>query len=163
MFDFQRLAEEQRYRLPSDVEWSAAVGLSNENGDTPKERDMKIKGVYPWGSEWPPPSGVGNFADASYKAAGGYEIPGYRDGYATTSPVGTFSANRPGLYDLAGNVWEWCDDWYDHEEKARVLRGGSWGVSVSGFLLSSGRSDDAPDDRGNGVGFRVVLVVASAR
>ena len=158
-----RLSDDQRYRLPTDVEWSTAVGLSNESGDTPKERDMKIKGVYPWGTEWPPPSRAGNFADASSKAAFDWGIAGYSDGYATTSPVGSFPANRHGLYDLAGNAWEWCDDWYDHEEKARVLRGGSWLINGADFLLSSGRYNHAPDYRFNFIGFRVVLVVASAR
>ena len=124
---------------------------------------VTFKDVYPWGSEWPPPSISGNFADASFKAAGGWEIPGYSDGYATTSPVGSFLANRQGLYDLAGNVWEWCDDWFDHEEKARVLRGGSWYFGVPGLLLSSCRNYFAPDNRNNNIGFRVVLVVASAR
>ena len=160
-----RLSADQRYRLPTDLEWSAAVGLRGETGDTPKERDRKVKDVYPWGTEWPPPSGAGNFADASAKSAFnmGWAMADYRDGYASTAPVGSFSTNRSGLCDLSGNVWEWCDDSYDLEEKGRVLRGGSWANVARDLLLSSRRLHYAAGRRDVNVGFRCVLVVSSAR
>ncbi|MBL68693.1 MAG: hypothetical protein CMO74_09655 [Verrucomicrobiales bacterium] len=50
----------QQYRLPTDAEWSMAVGLGQEKGNTPLEKDEGIKGVYPWGKEWPPPKGAGS-------------------------------------------------------------------------------------------------------
>ena len=50
------------YRLPTDAEWSIAVGLDHETGDTPKDKNEKIKGVYPWGTQWPPPQGAGNYS-----------------------------------------------------------------------------------------------------
>jgi hypothetical protein len=111
----EKLASQQEYRLPKEAEWSVAVGLGQEPGKTPQERDGKIKGQYPWGSQWPPPRGVGNCAP-SLKA----------DDFDYTSPMGRFAANRYGLYDLSGNVWEWCEDYYDGKSGGRVLRGESW-------------------------------------
>ncbi|MFM8421862.1 MAG: SUMF1/EgtB/PvdO family nonheme iron enzyme [Verrucomicrobiota bacterium] len=156
------LPANRRYRLPTDLEWSAAVGLPREQGATPKERDSKIPDVYPWGTQWPPPRGAGNFADVTSRDRLGITsgfIQGYDDGFATTSPVGSFPATRIGIHDLAGNVWEWCEDWYDTDQKFRVLRGGSWYVGDPRDLLSSFRVGDEPDERGVNVGFRVVLGV----
>ena len=50
-----KLDKNQGYRLPTDQEWSQAVGLPEESGSTPKEKSGRIKDVYPWGREWPPP------------------------------------------------------------------------------------------------------------
>ncbi|MBX3730973.1 MAG: SUMF1/EgtB/PvdO family nonheme iron enzyme [Verrucomicrobiae bacterium] len=149
-----RLSPQQHYRLPTDLEWSRAVGLPAERGSNPKERDKKNGGVYPWGSQWPPPAGAGNYADQSTKTQFNdlAVIDSYRDGFATTAPVGSFAGNPLGLFDLGGNVWEWCDDWYDGEQKWRVLRGGSLFNSDPRFLLSLYRN--------NNIGFRVVLVSA---
>lgn len=147
-----RLSTEQSYRLPSDLEWSAAVGLEKESGGTPEKRDMKVKGIYPWGSKWPPPKGVGNY-DPSLQV----------DDHKETSPVGSFEANQYGLYDLGGNVWEWCEDWWNAEKKYRVLRGASWHSSNPDYLLSSSRSDVTPGIRYGRGGFRCVLVVESSR
>ena len=153
------------FRLPTDAEWSVAVGLPEESGGTPKDKDMKIKDVYPWGTTWPPPSGAGNYADQSckqkYPSSG--VIEGYADGYADTAPVGSFKPNQFGLYDLGGNVWEWCEDWYDSDQKGRVLRGGSWGNVYPAFLSSSCRDSSLPGNRYDGGGFRCVVgVVGSA-
>jgi hypothetical protein len=147
-----RISAKQSYRLPSDEEWSAAVGLEKEGGSTPKERHTKVQGVYPWGTKWPPPNGAGNY-DPSLKV----------DDYENTSPAGSFEANRYGIHDLGGNVWEWCQDWYDAEKKYRVLRGASWGVSGPDYLLSSCRVRVAPEARSDLSGFRCVLVMESSR
>ncbi len=157
-----RLTRQQFYRLPTDLEWSWAVGLPAEEGNTPKDRDMKIKGVYPWGTQWPPPAGAGNYADQSAKAqfSDFSGIDGYRDGFATTAPVGSFAANDTGLFDLGGNVWEWCEDGYDEDQKWRVLRGGSWSSYGPGPLLSSYRIYNPPGGRDLNFGFRVVCVSA---
>ena len=138
----------QSYRLPRDWEWSVAVGLNEPGAGNPREKDLKIGGMYPWGNQWPPPRGAGNFAKSLNT-----------DDYEHTSPVGSFAANALGLYDMGGNVWQWCDDWYDGEEKLRVLRGGSWGILFSdNHLLSSCRQSYKPDLRNDIFGFRVVLV-----
>ena len=52
---------------------------------------------------------------------------GFADGFARTSPVGSFAANPLGFFDLGGNAWEWCEDRFAPGGEARVLRGGSWG------------------------------------
>jgi formylglycine-generating enzyme required for sulfatase activity len=72
--------------------------------------------------------------------------------------------NKFGLYDVRGNVWEWCADWYDSSQKYRVLRGASWLNSGPTILAVSYRVSGTPGSRGNDVGFRCVLVGgASAR
>ena len=161
-----RLQPDQEYRLPTDAEWSVAVGLPKESGSTPKDKSEKIKDVYPWGTAWPPPSGAGNYADQSckqkYPSYG--VIEGYADGYADTAPVGSFKPNQFGLYDLGGNVLEWCEDWYDPATKSsRVLRGGSWNIGGPGLLLSSIRPDLTPVNRLSDFGFRVVLMEGGSR
>jgi hypothetical protein len=135
------------YRLPTDAEWSVAVGLDAEPGSTPKEKSGNIKGVYPWGTNWPPPSGAGNY-DPLFGV----------DNFTNTSPVGNFAANQYGLYDMGGNVWQWCEDWYDGDQVYRVLRGASWHGPYPALLLSSYRLYYTPDAGGHAVGFRCVLL-----
>lgn len=162
-----RLPAGYRYRLPTDLEWSAAVGLNGKHGETPAERSMKLPGVYPWGRAWPPPSGSGNFADETAGRRFGRPwgiIAGFTDGYATTSPVGGFQGLPEGMYDLSGNVWEWCEDRPGKDGDTRVLRGGSWRNADPDRLLSSYRADGDPVTGNGSIGFRVVLGVdGSAR
>ena len=84
------------------------------------------------------------------------------DTYANTAPVGSFKPNQLGLYDLGGNVWEWCEDWYDSEKEYRVLRGGSCSFPQQASVLSSYRSNNYPDYRNNSYGFRCVLGVGES-
>jgi formylglycine-generating enzyme required for sulfatase activity len=139
----------QSFRLPTDAEWSVAVGSTK----------------YPWGDEYPPPSGSGNYAE-KLKV----------DDYVNTSPVGTFKPNPAGLYDLSGNLREWCDDWYRKDlnsaellkiistladdgggMKFRVLRGASWGHEGTLYLASSTRGFGEPRRATPMDGFRCVM------
>jgi formylglycine-generating enzyme required for sulfatase activity len=138
----------QKYRLPTDAEWSVAVGLGRETGSTPEAKDMGVKDVYPWGKEWSPPKGAGNYGESLNV-----------DNYEYTSPAGSFGANKLGLHDMGGNVLEWCEDWYGPAR--RVLRGASWLNFSPDGLLSSYRNYYTPDSRIYIIGFRCVLVGGS--
>lgn len=134
-----RLPPGYHYRLPTEAEWDRAVGLD----DTSQAGDSKK--AYPWGEQWPPPQGVGNYA-ASLDV----------DSFSHTSPVTSFAANQFGLYDMGGNVWQWCAE--EPGPENRTARGGSWMSSTARELsLSTSRSDVAPVYRNPGYGFRCVL------
>ena len=85
-----KLKTGQRYRLPTDAEWSVAVGYGD--GNSPRKNTKGIKGVYPLGKEWSPPKRAGNY-DENLNA-GNFEY---------TSPAGNFAANKHGIHDLDGN------------------------------------------------------------
>ena len=153
----ERLDESQGYRLPSDTEWSAAAGIATEFGATPEERDGRVR-EFAWGKAWPPPPRAGNFADTSLKRPP--FIAGYNDGYAQTSPVGSFPANKAGLFDITGNVWQWVGESYHGGPQRKdwgVLRGGSWGTSKPDELRLGYRDVVDRGERDVIFGFRCVL------
>jgi len=158
----QWLSEEERrtYRLPTEAEWEFACRAGTttlySNGDDPE-------GLV----------SVANVADATLKK----KFPDFTcteadDGYPYTAPVGSFPPNPWGLYDMIGNVWEWCADWYDDkyyasspatdppgalESSSRVFRGGSW-YSSPCLCRPALRSRFMPESRYGNLGFRVAAV-----
>lgn len=149
------LPAHQFYRLPTDSEWSKAVGLPEESGKTPEARDMGVSDVYPWGNQWPPPPKAGNYTGE--ETGSDVAIKGYDDGYPWTSPAGSFPSNKFGLYDMGGNVWQWCMDAWNNDSKAKVLRGASWyNGALKLSLLSSCRVHASPDSSTDNYGFRIV-------
>jgi formylglycine-generating enzyme required for sulfatase activity len=154
------IAPDMMYRLPTDAEWSWAAGIGDrETGATPKTKDGKLKDLFPWGTQYPPPQGAGNFADQTahdYFTNWPY-IKSYTDGFVTTAPVGCFGPNGRGLYDLSGNAAEWCEDPYNGDSARRELRGGSWVNIGPKSLWSSARMPVSPNRFSVITGFRCVL------
>ncbi|MCB0518855.1 MAG: SUMF1/EgtB/PvdO family nonheme iron enzyme [Saprospiraceae bacterium] len=130
------------YRLPTEAEWEFAARS--------RGKDEKWAGT---NSE----SSLSTYANAT----------GSSDGYEYTAPVRSFRANGLGLYDMSGNVWEWCWDWkadYPSSSQtnphgpdsgsSRVLRGGSWDDGPS-YLRCAYRGNSIPDNRYGICGFRL--------
>lgn len=149
-------------RLPTEAEWERVAAWDDEAGKSLR---------YPWGDSF-----VGdnvNFCDASCKAP--QRNARYNDGFAETAPVTSFGngLSPSGIYDMAGNVWEWVSDWYDpgyyaQPEKSnpagpesgeeKVVRGGSW-YDTGNFTASAIRFPSAPDNADKTIGFRCAVAI----
>lgn len=145
-------------RLPTEAEWEYAA------------RCGKKGYKYSWGDGVPAGKTGGNIADESLKRVfKDWEIwDGFDDGFVFTAPVGAFEPNEFGLYDMTGNVWEWCQDWYDGnyykdsparnpvgptKGSLRVLRGSSW-YSNPSLVRCAMREGDNSVYRSSYIGFR---------
>jgi formylglycine-generating enzyme required for sulfatase activity len=132
------------YRLPTEAEWEYAC-RAGSTGEYPFDGDESGLGKYAW-----------------------YD----RNSDEKTHPVGQKEPNAWGLYDMLGNVWEWCWDWYDADyykksptedpsgassASCRVIRGGCWS-NVAWLCRPAIRSRDAPEIRDSYLGFRVAAV-----
>jgi serine/threonine protein kinase/formylglycine-generating enzyme required for sulfatase activity len=167
--DMKIIEKTDRYRLPTDEEWSRAAGLPPERGKDPAERNGRARGIYPWGYEWPPPKGVDNFADMTAARKGNLDkiIRGYEDRFPTLAAVTVLPANSKGFVGLAGNVSEWVDTDFESApaDKTKVMgtvRGGSWRSENPDELLSSARQAWPPTTRRYDLGFRIVLARGTA-
>jgi len=146
----KKLNMAQSYRLPTPAEWDAAVALiRTRKVDPTVDEKVEDERTFPWGMSWPPPPKAGNYAEG--------EIAGYEDGFPFTSPVGQFRPSGEGLYDLAGNVWEWCWDVQVRAEQEGILRGGSWAYFRPECLRSDYVYRVPADIRMPTVGFRCVF------
>ncbi len=139
--------EGQEYRLPTDVEWEYACRAGSSRR-------------YWHGDDAAGLVAVGNVADRTAQEDLGlpWGVSG-RDGYAVTAPVGSFRRNPFGLWDMHGNVWEWCEDPMIRVLGAagsseRVVRGGAWD-SRSEVARSANRNGARTDFACSNLGFRI--------
>jgi len=148
-------------RLPTEAEWEYVCRAGNA-------------GAYQWGDKPGAGQGWSNAADlTARKIFPDWTTFDWADKYVFTAPVGSFKPNAWGVYDMHGNVWEWCADWYNAKYYAtgpkespkgpavgafRALRGGSWFNSPRD-CRSAYRSGGTPSLVDVNGGFRIVFVL----
>jgi len=144
------------YRLPTEAEWEYAASGGIEGKGRIYAGTSNKDSLYLYG----------NYCDKNCEYSRKDESTD--DGYRYTTKVGSYRPNELGLYDMSGNVWEWCWDWYssDYPRESienptgvkggafRVLRGGSWNFYAEDLEVSN-RNGLNPDGRVRSVGFRL--------
>lgn len=156
-----RLGTTRLYRLPRDAEWSWVAGVTNEvRGSSAKRpRATASPAEYHWGTNWPPPPDFGNFAGEESPFVRAARLSGYQDAYPTAAPVGSFAAGRNGLFDLAGNVSELCEEWPATATDRLVVRGAAWDSFLKKSFEVKNRRNVGPQDASIYFGFRVVCAL----
>ena len=144
--------------LPAEAQWEYAYRAGTTT-------------AYSFGSNESDLWRYGNYCDASNTNDFNWQDKAHNDGHDKTAPVVSYSPNAWSLYDMHGNVWEWCSDWYDSDYYAespasdptgptsgsnRVIRGGSW-FNSAWCCRSAYRIYSEPDNRIYALGFRIVL------
>jgi formylglycine-generating enzyme required for sulfatase activity len=143
------------YRLPTEAEWEYACRADTQTpfcfGNSLSSLQANFDGNYPYGG-----AKKGEYLEK-------------------TAPVGSYKPNDFGLFDMHGNLWQWCADWYDADYyknspkqdpqgpssgQSRVMRGGCWN-SDGWWLRSAHRGKNMPGSREDGFGFRVALSMPS--
>jgi formylglycine-generating enzyme required for sulfatase activity len=154
------------------VSWDDAVDFCKKLSDLPEEKKANREYRLPTETEWEYACRAGSKTIYSFDDEEGL-LPEYgwfkRNSSNRTHTVGLLEPNAWGLYDMHGNVWEWCSDWYGEYPKgavsdqsgptigkARVDRGGDWN-SEAAFCRSAFRDRSQPLDRSTTQGFRVAL------
>lgn len=157
------------------VSWDDAVEFCRRLSELPAEKKARRSYRLPTEAEWEYACRAGTttryaVGESLTSSAANARFGGPK---GKTVAVGSYAPNRFGLYDMSGNVWEWCSDWYDPdyyksspssdpagppEGHARVVRGGDWHDPVS-FCRSANRDQARPARRDVGNGFRVVCIV----
>jgi len=156
---WMRTQDDRQYSLPTEAQWEYACRAGSE-------------AAFSFGDDPEGLAKIGNVADGTAKREINFTFNiAAEDGYVYTAPVGSYRPNGFGLFDMHGNVNEWCLDWYaaDYYSNSpssdplgpsqgsfRVDRGGSW-VSLAGDCRSASRYGSAPDYRDGNLGFRVAV------
>jgi len=153
-------------RLPTEAEFERALRAGVANAD------------YPWGDAAKPPAKLTNCADRSLATLelGWSLVDSYDDGHPRASVVGGYLMNSFGLFDVSGNLWEWCQDGYDpnyykrttfrdpvgpSESREKVLRGGAW-CSGAPQLRCAARAFLNQSEAASAVGFRTAVSLRDA-
>jgi len=150
--------EKRTYRLPTEAEWEYACRAETDTRFT-------------FGDEYDAVHHFMNYCDQSNTCGYWWQDKEHDDGFDRTSPVKSFKSNTFGLYDVHGNVWEYCSDWYHQDYytnsatidpkgplsgQYRVLRGGSWHDGPA-YCRAAFRNRNEPDYTCDDNGFRIVL------